>query len=65
VPAKPFTTVEKLHATLQARTRELPWCDLLARRADPRAPASPELQALRLRHFFGPKGDAHVADVDR
>lgn len=62
VPARPFTTVEKLHATLQARTSELPWRDLLARRADPRAPASPELQAMRLRHFFGPPG---AADADQ
>ncbi|MFM2052939.1 MAG: hypothetical protein RL456_976 [Pseudomonadota bacterium] len=54
VPAKPFSTVARLHASLVAQTRELPWRDLLSRREHPRAPASPELQAARLRHFFGP-----------
>jgi carbonic anhydrase/acetyltransferase-like protein (isoleucine patch superfamily) len=53
VPAKPIARTLDLHAQLAAQTAQLPWHALLARRADPRAPASPELQASRLQHFFG------------
>lgn len=65
VPAKPFTTVAKLHASLLDQTRELPWHELISQRDNPLAPASPELQAARLRHFFGPPppqaaGSAHA-----
>ena len=38
---------------LAAQTRELPWRALVADRADARAPASADLHALRVRHFFG------------
>jgi acetyltransferase-like isoleucine patch superfamily enzyme len=53
VPAKQFTTVRQLHANLVAQTEKLPWREMLSRRANPNEPASPELQAVRLQHFFG------------
>ncbi len=58
VPARPIARTRDLHASLLARTRELPWQAQLARRADPRAPASTELDDLRVRHFFGPRPTA-------
>lgn len=53
VPAKVIARTRDLHATLAAQTRTLPWRDLVTGRADPRAPASPELHAQRVQHFFG------------
>ena len=52
VPAKVIARTRDLHASLMTQTQALPWSELLSRRADSRAPASPELQARRLRHFF-------------
>jgi acetyltransferase-like isoleucine patch superfamily enzyme len=53
VPAKPIARTLDLHAQLAEQTAQLPWHAMLASRADPRAPASPELQARRLQQFFG------------
>ena len=53
VPAKVIARTHDLHAQLVEQTSRLPWHAMLAGRADPRAPASPELQARRLQHFFG------------
>jgi acetyltransferase-like isoleucine patch superfamily enzyme len=53
VPAKVIARTQDLHASLVAQTRSLPWRDLVVGRADPRAPANPELHASRVRHFFG------------
>lgn len=53
IPAKQISTVAQLHASLVAQTRELPWRELISQRSNPRAPATPELQAWRIRHFFG------------
>lgn len=53
VPAKPIARTRELHAQLAEQTAQLPWHPLLVSRADPRAPASPALQARRLQHFFG------------
>jgi acetyltransferase-like isoleucine patch superfamily enzyme len=58
VPAKVIARTADLHAGLVAQTRELPWRSLLAQRPDPRASASPELQSLRVRHFFTPSSQA-------
>lgn len=52
VPAKPIARTRDLHAQLAQQTTQLPWHGLLAARTDPREPASQELQAQRLRHFF-------------
>jgi acetyltransferase-like isoleucine patch superfamily enzyme len=54
VPAKPIALTCDLYAQLAEQTRLLPWLDALKARANPREPASPALQAMRLRHFFGP-----------
>jgi len=53
VPAKVIARTRDLHATLAAQTEELPWRALVTGRTDPRAPASAELHAQRVRHFFG------------
>jgi acetyltransferase-like isoleucine patch superfamily enzyme len=53
VPAKVIGSTAELHALYVQKTRSLPWTDLLAQRADPGEPASPALQARRIRHFFG------------
>jgi len=53
VPAKVIGRTFDLHATLATQTEQLPWRALVSGRADPRAPASPELHAQRVRHFFG------------
>jgi acetyltransferase-like isoleucine patch superfamily enzyme len=53
VPAKVIARTRDLHTTLAAQTRTLPWRALVSGRADARAPASPELQAQRVQHFFG------------
>jgi len=53
VPAKVIARTRELHATLAAQTKQLPWRALIIGRADPRAPASTELHAQRVRHFFG------------
>lgn len=58
VPAKVIARTRDLHATLAAQTRTLPWRALVTDRADPRAPASPELQAQRVQHFFGLRAGA-------
>jgi acetyltransferase-like isoleucine patch superfamily enzyme len=63
VPAKPITTTEHLHASLVARTAELPWAPMLSQRVDPRAPACAALHHQRVRHFFGEHvtaGENHV-----
>lgn len=52
VPAKVIARTRDLHASLAAQTRTLPWRTLVTGRADPRAPASAELQAQRISHFF-------------
>jgi len=56
VPARQIGTVAKLYATLVEQTKQLPWKELLAQRADPNEPASPELNAMRVKHFFGSGG---------
>jgi acetyltransferase-like isoleucine patch superfamily enzyme len=56
VPARPIGRTAALHASLAASTRSLPWRELLNERPDPRAPASPTLQAWRVRHFFAKDG---------
>jgi len=53
VPAKVIARTRDLHATMAAQTQALPWCALVTGRADPRAPASAELHAQRVHHFFG------------
>ena len=53
VPAKVIARTRDLHATLAAQTEALPWRALVSGRADPRAPASAELHAQRVHHFFG------------
>jgi len=53
VPAKVIGRTRELHATLAAQTEQLPWRALVSGRADPRAPASAELHAQRVHHFFG------------
>lgn len=53
VPAKPIARTRDLHAQLVEQTQALPWIASLRERRDPREPASPALQGLRLRHFFG------------
>jgi hypothetical protein len=52
VPAKVIARTRDLHATLAAQTEQLPWRALVTGRTDPRAPASAELHAQRVRHFF-------------
>lgn len=54
VPARQIGTVREMHATLVEQTRQLPWRELLAQRADPNEPESAELHAARVAHFFGP-----------
>jgi acetyltransferase-like isoleucine patch superfamily enzyme len=62
VPARPIARTRDLHAALLAQTQALPWRQHVVGRADPRASASAELQALRVRHFFGSQnGASHVA----
>jgi hypothetical protein len=62
VPAKVIARTQDLHASLAAQTETLPWRALVTGRADPRAPAGPELQAQRIQHFFGASlGASHVA----
>jgi acetyltransferase-like isoleucine patch superfamily enzyme len=58
VPAKVIARTRDLHASLTEQTRGLPWRALVTGRADPRAPASPELHAQRVQHFFGPTAKA-------
>jgi acetyltransferase-like isoleucine patch superfamily enzyme len=58
VPAKVIGSTAALHAQYVRQTRELPWTDLLAQRADPAEPASPALQARRMQHFFAPAAAA-------
>ena len=53
VPAKVIARTRDLHAALAAQTQTLPWRALVTGRADPRAPASAELHAQRVHHFFG------------
>lgn len=53
VPAKVIARTRDLHAGLVVQTQALPWRHLIGERADPRAPATPALQAQRVRHFFG------------
>ena len=53
VPAKVIGSTRDLHASLLAQTQTLPWRALVAGNDDPRALPGPELQAWRVRHFFG------------
>jgi len=53
VPARVIARTCELHAALAAQTEQLPWRALVSGRADPRAPASADLHAQRVRHFFG------------
>jgi acetyltransferase-like isoleucine patch superfamily enzyme len=52
VPARVIARTRDLHAALAEQTEQLPWRALVSGRADPRAPASAELHAHRVRHFF-------------
>jgi hypothetical protein len=52
VPAKVIGRTRDLHASLLEQSQALPWRALLDKRQDARMPASPELQAWRVRHFF-------------
>jgi acetyltransferase-like isoleucine patch superfamily enzyme len=52
VPAKVIARTRDLHASLLEQSQALPWRALLAQRQDARMPASPELHAWRVRHFF-------------
>ena len=62
VPAKVIARTRDLHASLAMQTLALPWHALIGQRADPRAPASPELQAWRVQHFFNDQqGACNVA----
>jgi acetyltransferase-like isoleucine patch superfamily enzyme len=62
VPAKVIARTQDLHASLAAQTQTLPWRALVTGRADARAPASAELQAQRIQHFFGTNLETrHVA----
>lgn len=54
VPARQIGTVREMHAALVEQTRQLPWRNLLAQRADPNEPESADLHAARVAHFFGP-----------
>lgn len=53
IPARPIGSTRALHEALVEQTRRLPWREHLRGRTDARAPATPELQAARLAHFFG------------
>jgi acetyltransferase-like isoleucine patch superfamily enzyme len=62
VPAKVIARTRDLHASLAAQTQTLPWRAAVVGRTDPRAPASAELHAQRIRHFFNsPLENQHVA----
>jgi acetyltransferase-like isoleucine patch superfamily enzyme len=53
VPARPIGQVDELVKRLEAKTKELPWYDLIARRAMGYDPAmEPELQRRRVAYFF-------------
>jgi len=52
VPAKVIASTRDLHESLAAQTQTLPWRALSTGRGDPRTPASAELQAQRISHFF-------------
>jgi UDP-2-acetamido-3-amino-2,3-dideoxy-glucuronate N-acetyltransferase len=55
VPARPIGRVADLVARLQADTRNLPWADLIARRAGAYDPQlEPELRRRRVEHFYAP-----------
>ena len=54
VPARPIGTFDDLANRLAAKTRELPWADLIAAREgdfDPKL--EPTLVRLRVEHFYG------------
>lgn len=61
VPARPIGTVAEYIEKLKASTASAPWAAALARRTDRFAPASAELDALRIKHFFSPRGDSRHA----
>jgi len=60
VPAKQIGTVEAMHAAMLERTKTLPWRDLLHGEK-----ATPELQAVRLRHFWGTDPAGRLGWLDR
>ena len=58
IPAKPIGRVDDLVKRLAAKTATLPWADLIARREGGYDPAmEPELQRLRVKHFYPEQGD--------
>ncbi|HEX8988531.1 MAG TPA: hypothetical protein VF816_11260 [Rhodocyclaceae bacterium] len=58
VPARPIGRVDDLVEKLQAATDALPWAHLIHRRASAYdASMEAELNALRVRHFFGEDGE--------
>jgi tetrahydrodipicolinate N-succinyltransferase len=62
VPAKVIGLTSELHASLVRKTRDLPWLDLLpSGDGNPRALPTPELQARRVKYFFGASAkETHV-----
>ena len=53
VPARVIGEVSSLLERLQTETRQLPWQQSPCLRADYHGPATPELDAQRIAHFFG------------
>jgi acetyltransferase-like isoleucine patch superfamily enzyme len=58
VPAKVIGQLDDYRARKAAETAALPWAHLLATRSDVMAPADDELNAARVKHFFGPRKGA-------
>ena len=53
IPARPIARVDDLVKRLEAKTKTLPWADLIARREGGYDPAmEPELQRMRVKYFF-------------
>ena len=53
VPARVIGSVENLVERLQAQTAALPWSEHPCLQADYAGPSTPELDRMRIRHFFG------------
>ena len=54
VPARQIATFEDLAARIEARTQQLPWADLIAKREGAFDPEmEPILRELRVKHFYG------------
>ena len=59
VPAKVVGSFDDLAARLEVRTREFPWWPIIAtREGDFDSELEPELNRLRVEHFFGPQAVA-------